>query len=114
MVPKECKFSYSELDDSLIVSCREENENVKQRFSLGNFIFNLTGRGKIVGVQILNSSEVLSDYNLNPNLLNEIQEVNLLVAKKDDCLMIALIFTFQNQVGKISLPIMNLTANQIR
>ena len=61
----------------------------------------------------LNEAKELVD-SLIENLLNEIQEVNLLVAKKDDCLMIALIFTFQNQVGKISLPIMNLTANQIR
>ena len=59
---KACKFSYSDLDDNLIISCREENENVRERFTLGNFIFNLTGRGKIVGIQILNASEVFSDY----------------------------------------------------
>ena len=114
MNEKKCRFSYSNLDDSLIVSCKEENENIKERFVLGNFIFNLTGRGKIVGIQILNSSEVLSDYNLNPVLLNEIKNINLIVGKKDNCLCIALIFTFENQQGKISLPIMNLTTNKIK
>lgn len=114
MNEKKCRFSYSNLDDSLIISCKEENENVKERFELGNFIFSLTGRGKIVGVQILNSSEVLSDYNINPNLLNEIKNINLIVAKKQGCLAIALILNFQNQQGKISMPLMNLPSNQLR
>lgn len=113
MDTKECRFSYSDLDDSLIISCREENENVKEQFSLGNFIFSLTGRGKIIGIQILNSSEVLSDYNLDPNLLSEIKKVNLIIAKKDGFLGIALILGFQNKQGKISIPLMNLTP-QIR
>lgn len=106
---KRCRFSYSDLDDSLIISCKEENENVRERFNLGNFIFNLTGRGKITGVQILNASEVFSDYNINSNFLNEIKEVNLVVAQKDNCLGIALIFGFQNQQAKISVPLMNLS-----
>ena len=114
MNSKECRFSYSDLDDSLIVSCKAENENVKERFVLGNFIFSLTGRGKIIGIQILNSSEVLSEYNLNPNLLNEIKNVSLVVAKKEGCLGIALILNFQNQQGKISVPLMNLAHNKIR
>jgi len=108
MQTKECKFSYSDLDDSLIVSCKEENENVKGRFGLGNFIFNLTGRGKIVGIQVLNVSEVLPEYNINPNLLKEIKEVNLITAKKEGCLVIALVFTFKTQQAKISIPLMNL------
>ncbi|VVB83853.1 Uncharacterised protein [uncultured archaeon] len=108
MQTKECRFSYSGLDDSLIVSCKEENENVKGRFSLGNFIFSLTGRGKIIGIQVLNVSEVLPEYNINPNLLKEIKDINLITAQKEGCLVIALIFTFKNQQAKISIPLMNL------
>jgi hypothetical protein len=107
MNEKACRFSYSDLDDNLIISCKEENENVKERFGLGNFIFNLTGRGKIVGVQILNVSEVLPEYNINPSLLNELKSVNLIVAKKNYCLGVALIFAFKSQEGKISIPLMN-------
>ena len=44
---KECKLSYNEIDDSLIVSCREENENVRENFMFDNFIFSLTGKEKI-------------------------------------------------------------------
>ncbi|MFA7708278.1 MAG: hypothetical protein WCX73_04990 [Candidatus Pacearchaeota archaeon] len=111
MKSRECRFSYSDLDDSLIVSCKEENENVKKRFNLGNFIFNLTGRGKIVGIQILNASEVLSDYNINPNVLNELNNVNLIITQKNGCLFIALVLMFNNNQAKIPVPLMNLTPN---
>ena len=111
MINKKCRFSYSDLDDSLVVSCREENENVKKRFNLGNFIFNLTGRGKIVGVQVLNASEVLSDYNINPDALNELKNINLIIAQKNGCLVIALILMFKNNQAKISVPLMNLAPN---
>lgn len=111
MIDKECRFSYSDLDDSLIISCKEENENVKERFKLGNFIFNLTRRGKIVGVQILNASEVLPEYNINPEVLNELRKINLLLAQKDGCLIMALVLIFRNNQAKISMPLMNLIAN---
>ena len=109
MEDRECRFSYNELDDSLIVSHKEQNENVKERFTMGNFIFNLTGRGKIVGIQILNASNVLKDYNLDPNILDELKGVQLIIAKKDGLLGVALILTFQNQQGKISIPLMNMS-----
>lgn len=108
MENKDCKFSYNELDDSLIVSCKGENENVKERFNFGNFIFNLTGRGKIVGIQVINASEVLTEYNLEPSMLNELRNVNLVIAKKEDMLGVALILMFDNQQGRISIPLMNL------
>ena len=109
MQSKECRFSYSDLDDSLIVSCKDENENVKGRFNLGNFIFNLTGKGKIVGIQILNASEVLSDYNINPNILSDLKNINLITAQKKGCLFVALVLMFKNQEAKISIPLMNLS-----
>lgn len=108
MIKKECKFSYSDFDDSLIISCKEENENVKERFNFGNFIFSLTGRGKIIGVQVLNASEVLPDYNINPNLLFDLNNVFLITAQQNGCLFIALILMFKNQEAKISIPLMNL------
>ena len=109
MENKDCRFNYNELDDSLIASFKEQNENVKERFTMGNFIFNLTGRGKIVGIHILNASDVLTDYNLNPNILSELKGVQIIIAKKEGLLGIALILICQNQQGKISIPLMNMS-----
>lgn len=114
MQNKKCRFSYSDLDDSLIVSCKEENENIKERFKFGNFIFNLTGRGKIVGIQLLDASKILPEYNINPNLLNELKEINLITAQRNECLIIALILVFKNQQAKISIPLMNMAPVMIK
>ena len=97
MINKECRFSYNDLDDNLIISCKEENENVKERFNFGNFIFNLTGKGKIVGIQILNVSEVFQEYNISPILLNKLKSINFVIAQKNECLEIAFFFSFKNQ-----------------
>jgi len=107
MKMQNCRFSYSNYDDSLIISCKDENENVKNNFSLGNFIFSLTRRGKIVGIQVLETSEVLSDYNLKPELLNELKNVDLIIENKDGAIMMALLFSFNDKEGKITLPLMN-------
>ncbi len=109
MENRECKFSYNEIDDNLIVSYKGDDENVKERFKMGDFIFNLTGRGKIVGIQILNASNVLIDYNLNPNILDELKGIQMIIAKKDNLLGVVLILAFQNQKGKISIPLINMS-----
>ena len=108
MIMKECRFSYSNLDDSLIVSWIEENENVRERFNLGNFIFGLTRAGKIVGIQVLNVSEVLTDYNILKSSLEDLKKINIIIDKKEGCLNIALKLFFKNQEAKIPIPLMNL------
>ncbi len=74
---------------------------------MGNFVFSLTGRGKIVGIQVLNASEVLLDYNINSGL-NQLENVQLLIVKKEGCLVIGLILCFEDKKAKISIPLMNL------
>jgi len=108
---KKCRFSYSDLDDSLIISCREDNENVKDRFNFGNFIFSLTGKGKIIGIQILNVSEVLPDYNINPNILNKLENINLITNINKGVLYLALVLSFLNEQARIPIPLMNLVKN---
>ncbi len=105
---KECSFSYSDLDDSLIVSCKEENENIRENFGLGNFIFSLTGKGKIVGIQILNASEILPEYNIDPNNLEELENVKITTSIRGGCLFIGLILSFEESESRISVPLMNL------
>lgn len=108
MSVKECRFSYSNLDDSLTISCRENNENIRERFSLGSFIFNLTGRGKIVGIQIINASEILPFYNIDPEILADLEKVNLITSIDKGALFIALILVPKQQPEvKISIPLMN-------
>lgn len=102
---KNCRFSYSEIDDSLIISCREENEKVRENFMFDNFIFSLTGKGKIVGLQIRNVSKVLIENNINPYILNEISSINLGTAVRQNCLFIGLSIISKEKVVNIPLRV---------
>ena len=53
---EKCKFSYSDFDDSLIISCRDESyqysennmEEVGENFSFDDIVLNITKNGKIL------------------------------------------------------------------
>ena len=87
---KKCKFSYSNIDDSLIISCKEENENVKENFALDDIVFALTGRGKLVGLQIRNVSNFLLESGIEPAILKNINDIRLIVLQKENSLFIGI------------------------
>lgn len=100
---KKCRFSYNEIDDSLIVSCREENENVKENFMFDDIIFHLTGKGKIIGLQIRNVSSIFSESGLDPNILNDLREVNLIIIPREYSLFIGLKLVSITKEAKLAL-----------
>jgi len=66
-----------------------------------------TGRGKIVGIQVLNASEVLQDYNIKSNL-SDLKNVSLITGQKENCLFVALVLMFKNQEAKIPITLMSM------
>lgn len=100
---KKCKFSYSEIDDSLIISYREENENVKENFMFDDIIFYLTSRGKIVGMQIRNVSSTLSESGLDSDILNSLKEVSLIIIPREHSLFIGLKLVSTAKEAKLAL-----------
>lgn len=111
MENEKCRFSYSDLDDSLIISCKKENENVKERYGFGNFTFNLTGQGKIVGLQIQNASQMFEEYNIDPKFLDNIETVEMDIQKEKELLGIAILFKSQNEERKMPIQMLNFQTN---
>ena len=96
-------FSYNEIDDSLIVSNKQENEVVKNNFEVGDIIFSLTGRGKIVSIEIKEFSSFLESCNIDPQIVEKINQVELNIAPKKDTLFLILKIGFlegQNILSK--------------
>ncbi len=112
---KKCRFSYNEIDDSIILSCREENEVVKETFMFDDLIFSLTGRGKIVGIQIRNFSKMLKESGIDQDIVLNIKEASLIVLPKQNNLFMGLVFitigaeTIKIPLGRIFMP--NMTAH---
>ena len=94
-------FSYNEIDDSLIVSNKQENEIVKNNFEVGDIIFSLTGRGKIVSIEIREFSSFLESCNIDPKIIKMMNQVELKVIPKKDTLFLILKIDFLE--GQISL-----------
>lgn len=108
---KNCRFSYNEMDDSLILSCREENEIVKENFIFDDLIFSLTGKGKIIGIQIRNLSKLLEESNLDIDM-NNIKDIKLNVIPKENGIFIGIMISTEQEkiqfpLGRIFMP--NLT-----
>ncbi len=71
-------FDYDETSDSLIISRKQEGEQVQGSAEIGNLILDFTNEGKIVNVEFQHISEFLEIMNINPSILTELTEVNLI------------------------------------
>lgn len=83
-------FSYDEYSDSLIASNRQENEVVKNNFEAGDIIFSLTGKGKIVSIEIREFSSFLESCNINPEIIKNMSNVELKILPRKDTLFLVL------------------------
>lgn len=90
-------FSYSEYDDSLIVSNKQENEAVRENFEIGDIIFSLTGKGKIVAIEIREFSSFLESCDFNPEIAKSLTNVQLNILPKKGMLFMALRIEFLEQ-----------------
>ena len=86
-------FSYDEYSDSLIVSNRQENGDVKENFEVGDMIFSLTAEGKIAFIEIRGFSIFLESCNIDKNILDNLENVSLEIIPKKDTLFVILKIT---------------------
>ena len=86
----EKNFSYEEITDDLIVTNRQENETVKTNFEVGDIIFSLTGKGKIVAIEIRGFSSFLESCNIDPEIIKNIQNIQLNILPKKETIFILL------------------------
>ena len=59
-------FDYDNISDSLIISCKKNEEIIKENFVFDNFIISLTQQGKIAVIEILDISDYLIEMGFNP------------------------------------------------
>lgn len=89
----ESKFCYYDpAIDDLLISNRDENEKVKRNFMFDDFIFSLTGSGKIIGLEIRNASRLLTLYGLDPKILEDNKGIELLIIPRGQFVYIGLLF----------------------
>ena len=75
-------FDYDNFSDSLIISRKQTDEKVQGSAEIGNLILDFTNTGKIVNIEFQHISKFLEVMNVNPNILNELTAVDLIVQKQ--------------------------------
>lgn len=85
---KNLKFNYDKLNDLLYVY--KENSNVYANVVIGEFHIELDKEGNVVGVEILKAFDLLSEYGITMELLENIKKVNLKIVTRDNSLLIFL------------------------
>lgn len=81
-------FDYDDTSDSLIISIKQADEKVQGSAEIGNLILDFTSNGKIVNVEIQHISKFLEMMEVNPNILNELTAVELIVQKQREAIFL--------------------------
>ena len=95
-------FSYNDTDDSLIVSNRSENEIVKENFEVGDIIFSLTGKGKIISIEIREFSSFLEACNMPIEIAKNMDNVELKIIPKKETIFLLIKIVYNNKGSIIS------------
>ena len=115
---EKCKFSYSDFDDSLIISCRDESyqynknnmEEVGENFSFDDIVLNITKNGKIQGIIINNASQLIEESGIDSSILKNLDSIMLITIQKQNSLLIAVKFILKDMkeqkisLGRILMP----------
>jgi uncharacterized protein YuzE len=95
-------FSYDSYSDSLIINNRQENEIVRNNFEVGDIIFSLTKKGKIVGLEIREFSSFLESCNLDPKIAETLSSVEFVVNPKKEAIFLVLKIGFLQENIELS------------
>jgi uncharacterized protein YuzE len=101
-------FDYDYENDSLYIYL--SNKKARESFELDNFVIDVSEKGDVVGVEILNASEMIRkiwDYNIPKDALKNIKDVGMSIAYSRDLMIIkiVLVLIMDNKRVDVKLPL---------
>ena len=97
------KWDYSNYSD--ILHIHSKDQITKGSVELGDFTLDFGKNNEIVGIEVEHASEFFSNMDINRESLNEIQNAQLIIDKRNpQCQLIFLKLEFPNITKKIPLP----------
>ena len=100
-IVKNLKFKYNNYNDLLYLY--KEDSNVYANVIIGGFHIEFDKEGSVVGMEVLNASELLNEYGIDNMLLTNISKAELKVVVRDNSLLIFLMLS--SLVEEKSIPI---------
>ncbi len=101
-------FFYDQKNDILAIHKGfDSNEGFKSNICIGKLILDVSTKGKIKGIEILDASEFLKEFDIKKEILIDINSIDFNASTTPDSVVISLIITSRNEriPAKISVPI---------
>lgn len=86
-----------------------EGEEFKGNIDVGNIVLDMTTKGRICGLEIINASEFFSQFDIDKTILNELSDAKLTSTNKSNSIMLNLMLRTKNKEipAKIAVPIIS-------
>ncbi len=94
-IKKHIKFEYDQHNDLLYIF--DEKHKVDNTLIVGDFHIEINENGNVVGVEVLNASDILKVYSISKEMLSNIDAVDLKAVVINNSLIISIIFHALNQ-----------------
>lgn len=102
------KFNYDKLNDLLYVY--KKNSSVYSNVMIGDFHLEFSKNSELVGVEVLNASNLLKEYDIPKRILENIDNVELKMVSNNNSLLIFLIIHSMEQERSATITMNNLEA----
>lgn len=95
---RDLKFNYDNLNDLLYVY--KENSSVYVNVVIGDFHVEFSKEWQVVGMEILNASDLLEEYDVSKDMLENIKKIEIKTVNRDNSLLIFLMIASLADVEK--------------
>ena len=102
------EFNYDELNDLLYIY--KKDSNVYSNVMIGDFHLEFNKNSELVGVEILNASDILKEYEIPVRFLKNIKKVELKVVSSGNSLLVFMVIYSMNKVKSATITMNNLEA----
>lgn len=102
--------SYDQVNDILFVhNGYKKEEKFKGNIDIGDFILDISSKGNVRGIEILNASENLKQFKITKNILLNLKDANLIVEVSKSGVIIVLKFiSFEKELPfTLAVPLEN-------
>jgi len=94
-------FMYDDFSDRLFISCKKDSDIIKGSIRILNLILDFTTDNKIVNVELKKASEYLKLLKINPKILNNLTNAEIVFKQCRDGFLISFLLQDKNKIEKI-------------
>ena len=94
-------FMYDEFSDSLMIFNLKNQDPVMGSVNVLNLIIDLTANSRIANVEIKHVSEYLKDLDIDPKILNRLEEANISIKQLRNGFLIYFLLKYDNKITRI-------------